>query len=296
MRKFAFVAVLLQLIGFTAMCQDDFDKMAQEFEKKMQGDSLHPYGHNKAVGKYYDIRGFRMYCEVYGQGQPLLIIHGNGGSINNFLYQIPYFSTKYKVIIADSRAQGNSADPGDSLSYEMMADDYSALLDALKVDSANVIGWSDGGINGLLLAIRHPEKVKKLAVTGANLWPDTSAVFQEVINMVKPEYTMLKNKTSRNAQEKSGWKLVRLLLDEPHIPLKDVQNIKCPTMVIGGDHDVIRPEHTMLIAHNIPRSYLWILPNSGHSTPIVYKDEFNKKVDAFFSSSYRKIAGGGRFF
>ncbi|HEY4194301.1 MAG TPA: alpha/beta hydrolase, partial [Mucilaginibacter sp.] len=69
---------------------------------------------------------------------------------------------KYKVIIADSRAQGNSADNGESLSYEMMADDYAALLDALKVDSAYVIGWSDGGINALLLAIRHPEKVKSL--------------------------------------------------------------------------------------------------------------------------------------
>lgn len=296
MRKIVSIVLILQLTGFAAWCQDDFDKAQEEFVKQMNGDSLHPYGHNKAVGKYYDIRGFKMYCEIYGQGQPLLIIHGNGGSINNFIYQIPYFSTKYKVIIADSRAQGNSADRGDSLSYEMMADDYSALLDALKVDSADVIGWSDGGINGLLLAIRHPEKVKKLAITGANLWPDTSAVYQEVLNMVKPEYTMLKNKTNKTSDEKTGWKLVRLLLDEPHIPLADVQKIKCPTLVIGGDHDVIRPEHTMLIAHTIPQSYLWILPNSGHSTPVVYKEEFNKKVDAFFSSKYRIISGGRRFF
>ncbi|MFX9058271.1 alpha/beta hydrolase, partial [Acinetobacter baumannii] len=78
--------------------------------------------------------------------------------------------------------------------YEMMADDYAALLSALKVDSAYVIGWSDGGINGLLLAIRHPEKVKKLAVTGANLRPDTTAVFQEVWDMVTPEYASLKTK------------------------------------------------------------------------------------------------------
>ncbi len=73
------------------------------------------------------------------RGQPVLIIHGNGGSINNFAYQIPYFSSKYKVILADSRAQGRSADNGDSLSYEMMADDYAALLDSLKIDSACII-------------------------------------------------------------------------------------------------------------------------------------------------------------
>ena len=117
-----------------------------------------------------------MYYETYGKGEPLLIIHGNGGSINDFRYQIPYFSKGYKVILADSRAQGKSVDASDSLSYEMMTDDLSALLDTLHMDSVYVIGWSDGGINGLLLAMRHPEKVKKLAVTGANLWPDTTAV------------------------------------------------------------------------------------------------------------------------
>ncbi len=254
-----------------------------------------PYGNNKEAGKYYDIRGFKMYCEVYGQGAPLLIIHGNGGSINNFVFQIPYFAKKYKVIIADSRAQGKSADAGDSLSYEMMADDYAALLSAMNIDSAYVIGWSDGGINGLLLAIRHPEKVKKLAVTGANLSPDTSAVHQEVIDLVKPMYTSLKNNTNKNPIEKNGWKLIRLLLDEPHIPLSALHTIKAPSLIIGGDHDVIREEHTMLIYKNIQKSYLWILPNSGHSTPIVYKDEFNKTVDDFFSKPFRVISGEKRF-
>jgi len=253
------------------------------------------YGNNKEAGKYYDIRGFKMYCETYGQGQPLLIIHGNGGSISNFINQIPYFTSKYKVIVADSRAQGKSKDPGDSLSYEMMADDYAALLDAMKVDSACVIGWSDGGINGLLLAIRHPQKVKKLAVTGANLWPDTTAVYQDVIDIVKPMYSSLKNIPNKTEAQKNQWKLVRLLLDEPHIPLTAVNTIQCPTLVIGGDHDVIREEHTMLIYKNIPKAYLWILPNSGHSTPIVYKDLFNKTVDDFFSTAYRKIEKMSRF-
>ena len=254
-----------------------------------------PYGNNKDAGKYYEIRGFKMYAEVYGQGQPLLIIHGNGGSIDNFTNQIPYFAAKYKVIVADSRAQGNSKDNTDSLSYEMMADDYAALLDAMKIDSALVIGWSDGGINGLLLAIRHAQKVKKLAVTGANLWPDTSAVFQEVIDIVKPYYTPLKNNPNKTQLQKNQWKLFRLLLDEPHIPLSAVQTIQCPTLVIGGDHDVIKEEHTMLIYKNISKAYLWILPNSGHSTPIFYKDIFNQTVDDFFTNPYRKIEKVGRF-
>jgi pimeloyl-ACP methyl ester carboxylesterase len=257
------------------------------------------YGNNSAAGKYYDIRGFKMYCEIYGEGQPVLIIHGNGGSIGNFARNIPYFAAKYKVIIADSRAQGRSADPGDSLTYEMMADDLAALLDQLHVDSADVIGWSDGGINGVLLAIRHPEKVKKLAVTGTNLWPDSTAVFQEVWDMIRPAYAKIREKMATGAvmspRERTEFKLLRLLCDEPHIPLGDLHKISCPTLVIGGDHDVIKPAHTLLIAENIPHSYLWILPNSGHSTPVVYSDLFNSTVDGFFTRPFRDIKGAARF-
>ena len=92
-----------------------------------------------------------------------------------------------------------------------MADDYAALLTTLKIDSAYVIGWSDGGIEGLLLAMRHPEKVKKLAVTGANLVPDTTAVPQSIWDMVMPDFTELKNKTNKTETEKKQFKLFNLL-------------------------------------------------------------------------------------
>ena len=291
MRKVC-ILLLFTSLACAALAQD----FEAEMKKYLKNTTGIPYGNNKAAGKVYTIRGFGMYTETYGQGQPLLIIHGNGGSINNFTNQIPYFSKKYKVILADSRSQGKSADAGDSLSYEMMADDYAALLDAMKIDSAYVIGWSDGGINALLLSIRHPEKVKKLAVTGANLWPDTTAVFSDVEDLVMPGYTALKNNPQRTAQEKEAWKLMRLLVEEPHITPEALHAIRVPALVIGGDHDVIKPEHTLLIWQNIPNAYLWILPNSGHSTPLVYRDEFNRKVDEFFSKPYRKIEKEGRFF
>jgi pimeloyl-ACP methyl ester carboxylesterase len=294
MRKYLLPLVFCQLSVIFVFSQD-IQKVVEEYSKAAT-DPNSPYGNNKTAGKYYDIRGFKMYCEVYGQGQPLLIIHGNGGSINNFIYQIPYFSKNYKVIVADSRAQGKSTDKGDSLTYEMMADDYAALLDAMKIDSAYVIGWSDGGINGLLLAMRHPEKVKKLATTGANLVPDTTAVPQAIWDMVIPTLDMLKTKKEKTDLEKNALKLFRLLCEQPHIPITDLHTIKCPTLVIGGDHDVIKEEHTMLIYKNIPKAYLWILPASGHSTPVVYKDDFNKVVDRFFSTPYRTIDGEGRFF
>lgn len=252
------------------------------------------YGRNEKVGKFVELRGIKMYYETYGEGEPLLIIHGNSGSINNFLYQIPYFSRHYKVIVADSRAQGKTKDSGDSLSYEMMTDDLAALLDNLGIDSCNVIGWSDGGINGLLLAMRHPQKVKKLAITGANLWPDSTAVhsfaYQWAIKMNKDL-----EKEKQTAELKNTKKLFRLLSFEPHISLADLKKIKCPTLVMGGDHDVILPEHTLLIAKNITQSYLWLVPNSGHSVPIFYKDQFNMVVHDFFKNAFRFIEGPATF-
>lgn len=252
------------------------------------------YGNNATVGKYADIRGFKMYYEIYGTGKPMLIIHGNGGSIKHFKFQIPHFAKNYKVILADSRAQGKSADPGDSLTYEMMADDLNALLTTLQVDSCYVIGWSDGGINGLLLAMRHPEKVKKLAITGANLWPDTTAVESGILTMAMDDRSKLA-KAPQTPETKNSKKLLDLLIDQPHLSVKSLKQVHCPTLVIGGDNDVILPEHTLAIAKALPKSYLWILPNSGHSTPIRYRDLFNQIVGDFFALPYRKAKGVEQF-
>lgn len=248
------------------------------------------YGNNPLAGQFVKLRGINMYYETYGTGKPLLIIHGNGGSIKDFSKQIPYFSKEYKVILADSRAQGKSADAGDSLNYELMADDLNALLDHLNIDSSYVIGWSDGGINGLLLAIRHPEKVKKLAVTGANLWADTSAVAPSIHHWLHSLVDSLSKVTLTPAM-KNQYKLMAMMTKEPNITIKQLRTIKCPTLVIGGDHDVLLPKHTLLIAESIPQSYLWILPNSGHSTPVNYSKQFNETIAEFFKSPYRIIEG-----
>ncbi|MBD1392763.1 alpha/beta fold hydrolase [Mucilaginibacter glaciei] len=272
--------------------------IGQTFAQKSPMDTT-MYGRNKAVGKYVNLRGFNMYYEVYGKGEPMLIIHGNGGSINNFVYQIPYFAKNYQVILADSRAQGKSIDGKDSISYEMMSDDLNALMDHLKIKDANVIGWSDGGIEGLLLAINHPDKVKKLAVTGANLWPDSTAVdpfvYKMVMNQNRIAADTMKKIKAPTAEQKNQVKLLHLLSFEPNIKLEVLKKITCPTLVIGGDHDVIRTEHTMKIAEAINKSYLWILPNSGHSTPVIYHDLFNQVVSDFFKNPYRKIDKYGRF-
>jgi pimeloyl-ACP methyl ester carboxylesterase len=265
------VLVVLYILPGSAFCQGKID-----------------YGNNKSTGKYYKVRGINIYTEQYGIGKPLLLIHGNGGSIKSMAGIIPYFSTRYKVIAADSRAQGKSTDNGDSLSFEMMADDEADLLDQMHIDSAYVIGWSDGGIVALVLAMRHPSKVIKLASTGANLWPDSTALLPSLWKDEKKYYDSLHTKIWATPKEKNDWKIFMLDWLQPNIPLTALHDIHCPSLIISGDHDLIVLDHTVKIYQNIPNAYLWILPDSGHATLIEHTDEFDKKVNEFFETPFHK--------
>jgi pimeloyl-ACP methyl ester carboxylesterase len=189
----------------------------------------------------------------------------------------------------DSRAQGKTVDAGDSLSFEMMADDFAALLDKMHIDSAYVLGWSDGGINALLLAMRHPEKVIKLASTGANLTPDSLGIVPEAWKEAQQQYEADKDKVRKTAKEKNDWKIFMLDWLQPNIPFTALGAIQCPSLIICGDHDLIPIEHTTRIYRHIPRAYLWVVPNSGHATLIEHRDEFNRVVDAFFQNPYHKF-------
>ncbi len=247
------------------------------------------YGNNPAAGKYYSVRGIKMYTEVYGAGKPLLLIHGNGGSMKAFADNIPYFSKKYKVITVDSRAQGKTIDNNDSLSFEMMADDFAALLDAMHIDSTYVIGWSDGGINALLLALRHPDKVIRLASTGANMTPDSGALTPSTWKDEQKHYEADKNKPRTTLKEKNDWKIFMLDWLQPNVPPENLRGIKCPSLIIIGDHDLITIEHTAAIYRNIPKAYLWIVPNSGHATLKEHRDEFDNLVNKFFTQPFERF-------
>lgn len=248
------------------------------------------YGNNKAAGHYLDTRGIKLYYETYGQGEPLILLHINGGSMKLFENQIPFFAKNYKVIAVDSRAHGKSIDTKDSLTFEMMADDLDALMEHLHLKNANIVGWSDGGITGLVMAMRHPGRVKKLVVSGPNLWPDTTAIVPFVFNYMKQTVDSLQ-KATPTAENKNTIKVISLDLLEPHITLQQLHNIKVPTLVIGGDHDGIPATHLVDIYNNIPQAYLWIAPNTSHFVATSRKDEFNRKVADFLRQPYHKIEG-----
>jgi pimeloyl-ACP methyl ester carboxylesterase len=246
------------------------------------------YGSNPAAGHTFMHDGVRLYYEVYGAGAPLLMVHGNGGSIADLSAQIAHFRRRYKVIAMDSRDQGKSADSTDKLTYEKMADDLAALLDHLKSPPADVVGWSDGGIEALLLGIRHPAKVKKLVAMAANLNPSDRALRPDVLDLIKQMMAAIPPAERETPQARRDLKVTGMMLTEPNIPLTALESITAPTLVLASDHDVIADEHTIEIFHHLPNSQLAIFPNATHLIPFDDPATFNATVERFLRAPFVK--------
>jgi len=245
------------------------------------GEKEVPYGNNDKTGKYIELNGIELYYETYGQGEPLLLLHGNGGSIEAFRYQIPFFAKYFRVIAVDSRLHGKSGGSVDTLSYDMMAEDFCTLLAELELKEVNVLGWSDGGIDGLLMAISCPQRVKKLAISGANTVPDTTALSADML------FEMEELVNGRPVTSEREITLNRMMLYQPHISKEQLANISCPVLVMAGDHDLIKTGHTIHIFESIPGAELCIFPDAHHGVCQQYPDLFNETVLRFFQKESR---------
>jgi pimeloyl-ACP methyl ester carboxylesterase len=250
-----------------------------------------PYGKNTAVGKFAEINGAKIYYEEYGKGEPLLLIHGNGGSIESMGNQIDYFKSKYRVIVADNRGQGKSELKTDSLTYVQITNDIEELVNRLKLDSISIIGWSDGGIVGLQMGISGKSKIKKIVTMGANLRPDATAVnswaTKDVQNMRKMIVSKIKAKdTSENWNLQK--QLAGLLVDQPNIATKDLSKIKAKVLIIAGDKDIIKNEHSVEIFENIPKAQLCIMPGETHFAPASSPEVFNALANKFLSEPFKR--------
>lgn len=241
------------------------------------------YGNNPAAGGYKKINGMNMYYEIYGEGKPLLFLHGNGGSIKSARAKIEYFRKYYKVIAIDSRAHGKSVDPSTkTLTYTQMASDTRVLLDSLGIDSAFVSGQSDGGILGLLLAIHYPQKIARLVTFGANIFPGRKAVFNEIDDMVRDTLKVTKNPNTRQ--------LYGLMAYQPNITEKELQTITCPVLIMTGDRDAIRLEHSLKIFYNIPNANLFVMPGASHFGSYQKPELFNTLLLDFFNNPFSKLS------
>jgi pimeloyl-ACP methyl ester carboxylesterase len=229
------------------------------------------------------LNGIKLYYETYGQGEPLLLLHGNGQSISAFSGQIPELAKHYQVIAVDTRAQGQSTNGRQTLTYDLFAEDMSALLKALNIPAANVVGWSDGGNTGLSLALHHPQQVKKLVTMGANLWADTLAVTPATLKEVRQGKKLTTLLYPINKQARQVRPLMVLLLDYPRMKATDLTGITAPTLVLAGEKDVIQPAHTRLIASSLPHGQAHIFPGLTHYAPREDPAAFNAAVLAFLA-------------
>lgn len=256
-----------------------------------------PYGNNPAAAHTAKVNGISIYYETYGslgasgRNAPVLLVHGNGGSIAAMRCQIPFFSNSRQVIVADSRGQGKSEDGAGPLKYEQIADDLSAVLEGMNAAPVDVIGWSDGGIIALLLGIHHPEQVRRLVANAPNLRPDATALYPFVIERIRKSRDEAAAKLKQGDRTRDWRRVVRLeqmMLDEPHIALDDLHKIKAPTLVMGGDNDLIVTEHLLEIYRNIPNANLYIAPGARHQLLQDDPELFNRVTARFLDERFRK--------
>ena len=218
------------------------------------------------------INGLDMYYEIHGVGSPLLLLHGGSGSIPE--KWIPYFMPHFKVIAPEQMGHGRTADLVDRpFHYHDMAEDTVALMRQLEIESAVVVGYSDGGIIGLDMAVHHPEHVTRLAVTGANARFDGyTTENQEWARSFDPESEPVSDGYARLSPDGSEhWRVVlgrlkAMWAAEPSFTNEELQSIEAPTLLVVGDRDIVTPEHAVEMFRTIPGAQLCVVPNAGHGT------------------------------
>ncbi len=264
MRAFICFALLILLLN---SCKQKLERIKQE------ANSI-KYGSNN--GKYITIHDTKIYYEEYGQGTPLLLLHQGLGSIENLAGIIPELSKRFRVIAPDAPGHGRS-EHADSLSGALMAEYFSKLIDGLQLDSAYVMGWSSGGNTALLLAANRPDKIKKVVSGASN--SRASGLTQEARDMLK-QYTVeavkedkdwLENYQRMNPQPEKWIKFwednQKMWEREIKIPDDKIAGINVPVLLIRGDKDMIRLDHTISIYQMLRRGQLCIYPNVGHEMP-----------------------------
>lgn len=249
-----------------------------------------PYGSNPASAHYIVLNGVRHYYEVYGSGRPLLLIHGNGTGIKGWGPQIDYFSQQYTVYAIDCRGRGNTPLGPDTLTYAQQASDMAAFISTLKLDSVSVVGKSDGGIIGILMGIYYPAHLSKIVAFGANMWPDSTALYPATVTEIREERIHADEKiTAKDTTQ--NWVVTRqryrMMECQPHITAAQLQKITVPVLVLSCDRDLIKEEHTLFIYKNIPRSSLCIFPGESHHIAKQNPLLFNTTIAHFLASPYR---------
>ncbi|MBR0428260.1 MAG: alpha/beta hydrolase [Clostridia bacterium] len=212
------------------------------------------------------VNNVKLYYEEYGSGQPIILLHGNQETHEIFDKLINKLKDNYKVYAIDSRCHGKSENPKE-ISYNLMCDDIINFIKVLNIEKPILYGFSDGGIIGLLIAIKETNLLSNLIISGANITPDVFTFFDNLITKLFYFFTRSK--------------YIKMMLDEPNIPLEDLHKITIPVHVLAGEKDVIKYEHTKLIADNISNSTIEIIKGEKHGSYIIHSDKIYEIIKKY---------------
>lgn len=234
-----------------------------------------------------DVNGISMYYATYGAGDPVLLIHGGLGNADIWANQVIDLMADHLVIVADSRGHGRSTRNADPYGYDLMTADYVALLDALHIDKVDVVGWSDGGIIGIDMAMNYPARVDQVFAQAANITTDgvdpdvaTDAVFGAYIAKMAVDYVAMS--TTPAEFEPFVAQISNMWATEPNWTDAQMAAITVPVQVVVGEYDeaILRPhsEHMAAVIHG---AELVILPDASHFAMLQAPGEYTAAVRAF---------------
>jgi len=221
----------------------------------------------------------RTYYEEHGVGEPLLLMHGGCSTIEGSFYTLtPELANRYRVILPERRGHGRTADVEGPISYDLMAQDTIAFMEAAGITSAHLVGYSDGANVGMLVAMSRPDLVRKFVSISGNfdvngLTKEALAFFQSVTPEILEHHPTLAKLVERYKQTTpDGFehfpivfeKLKRMWLEEPKIPPQNLSRITAPTLIMAGDRDMVTLERTIELFRAIPKAQLCIVPGSSH--------------------------------
>jgi pimeloyl-ACP methyl ester carboxylesterase len=230
------------------------------------------------------VNGVEIYYAEYGAGQPVILLHGGLANSDYWGDLIPALAPHYRVIVMDSRGHGRSTRDAQPYGYDLMTSDVVGLMDYLKVEKADVVGWSDGAIIGLDIAMHYPDRIGRLFAFAANVTLaglkdgfDKDPTFAAFIERAGQEYR--KNSPTPDDYDAFLGQIGGMWASQPNWSAADLARIKTPVMIADGEHDeAIRRDHTEMIAKEVPGAQLLILPGVSHFAMLQNPAEFNAAV------------------
>ena len=219
-----------------------------------------------------------LYYKEKGKGKPLILLHGNGEDSSYFESQMDYFSQTRRVIAVDTRGHGRSPRGPAPFTIRQFAEDLREFVEEMGIERADLLGFSDGGNIAIIFALRYPERVDRLILNGANLW--SRGVKPSVQIPIILGYYAASFFGHFSGKARANAELLRLMVKDPNIEQEELRSIQSPTLVIAGERDMIREEHTRLIAAEIPGAEIRIIPGD-HFIAAGNPEAFNREVDRF---------------